>query len=104
MVDVVERKPNSSSSGGTIILKCKNFRLLTLDIVGFTEFNNIATSIEWLSNLNDPRLLYPHFYNPEFLLVEDGWTAFQIEHEFSSLINFGDDWRISNVNKNFDVC
>ncbi|KAJ6222771.1 hypothetical protein RDWZM_001316 [Blomia tropicalis] len=104
MFDVVEKKANAMSNGGTIVLKCKNFRVLTFEIVGWVEFNNIATSIEWLSNLNDPRLLYPYFYNPEFTLVQDGWTAFQIENEFSNLTNFSDEWRISNVNKNFEVC
>lgn len=104
MIDVVERKPNIASTGGTIVLKCKNFRLLNFEILGFTEFNNIATSVEWLSNLNDARLLYPYFYNPEFSLVEDGWSAFQVESEFNKLIHFGDDWRISSVNKNFEVC
>lgn len=103
MFDVVEKKANAMSNGGTIVLKCKNFRVLTFEIVGWVEFNNIATSIEWLSNLNDPRLLYPYFYNPEFTLVQDGWTAFQIENEFSNLTNFSDEWRISNVNKNFEV-
>lgn len=103
MIDIVEKKANTTSSGGTIVLKCKNFRTLTFEIIGFIEFNNIASSIEWLSNLSDPRLLYPHFYNPEFNLVEDGWTAFQIESEFANLTNFSDEWRISTVNKNFDV-
>src|SRR5699024_4248144 len=87
-----------------VVLKCKNFRILTLEIVGLVEFNNIATSIEWLSNLNEARLLYPHFYNPEFSFVEDGWTAFQLENEFATLTNFSDEWRLSSVNKNFKVC
>lgn len=103
MIDIVERKANASSSGGTMVLKCKNFRTLTFEILGFTEFTNIATSIEWLSNLNDARLLYPHFYNPEFKIVEDGWNSFCIETEFANLTNFSDEWRISNVNKNFEV-
>lgn len=103
MIDIVERKANASSSGGTMVLKCKNFRTLTFEILGFTEFTNIATSIEWLSNLNDARLLYPHFYNPEFKIVEDGWNSFCVETEFANLTNFSDEWRISNVNKNFEV-
>ncbi|KAF7490996.1 Myotubularin-related protein 9 [Sarcoptes scabiei] len=104
MIDVVERKPNQTSTGGVLVLKCKNFRILYIEIHGSIEFNNISSSIELLSNLNEPRLLYPYFYNPEFKFVEDGWFAFQIEHEFNNLINFSDEWRLSNVNKNFEVC
>lgn len=104
MVDVVEKRPNPIPNGGTLMLKCKNFRVLSLEILGIVEFNNIASSIEWLSNLNDPRLLYQFFYNPEFTIVEDGWQAFNVETEFTKLINFTDQWRISNVNANFKVC
>lgn len=104
MVDVVERRPNSFSTGGILVLKCKNFRILTFEITGWTEFNNISMSIEWLSNLNEPRLLYPHFYNPEFTFVENGWNAFKIENEFANLTRFSDEWRLSNVNKNFEIC
>ena len=103
MVDIVERKPNVNSSGGTVVLKCKDFRIIQLEINGFNEFNNVCDSIEWLSNLDDPRLLYPHFYRAMFDLVENGWNAFQIENEFSNILMFSDDWRISSVNKDFAV-
>ena len=103
MVDVVERKPYLNQSGGTVVLKCKDFRIIQLEINGSNEFNNVCDSIEWLSNLDDPRLLYPHFYRAMFELVENGWTAFQIESEFKDILMFSDDWRISSVNKDFAV-
>ncbi|XP_054167367.1 myotubularin-related protein 9-like [Oppia nitens] len=104
MVDVVERKPNNTSSGGTVGLKCKDFRIIELEINGWTDFNNICNSIEWLSNLDDPRLLYPHFYRAMYEVVENGWNAFQIENEFSQLLMLSDDWRISYVNRDFAAC
>ena len=103
MVDIVERKPNSNSNGGTVALKCKDFRVIQLEINGWFEFNNVCNSIDWLSNLDDPRLLYPHFYRAMFDLVENGWNAFQIENEFSDILMFSDEWRISLVNKDFAV-
>ena len=38
-----------------------------------------------------------------FDILEDGWTAFPIEAEFSRLKSMSDDWRLSHVNKNFAV-
>lgn len=103
MVDIVERKVNPNSSGGTLVLKCKDFRIINIEINGFNEFNNVSNSMEWLSNLDDPRLLYPHFYRAMFELVEDGWDAFHIENEFSNILMFSDEWRISHINQNFAV-
>ncbi|XP_074600044.1 myotubularin-related protein 9-like isoform X2 [Brevipalpus obovatus] len=102
MVDVVERK--SYGNGGSITLKCKDFRIIQLDIKGQEDFSNVANSIECLSNLDDPRLLFPFYYPCNFDIVEDGWYAFQIEREFSKIKLFSDAWRISYVNKNFKVC
>ncbi|XP_064100923.1 myotubularin-related protein 9-like [Macrobrachium nipponense] len=39
-----------------------------------------------------------------YTVLEDGWTAFTTESEFSRLIQPGDDWRISYVNKDYKVC
>ena len=36
-------------------------------------------------------------------VLEDGWTIFQPENEFSRLVQRGDEWRISYVNKDFKV-
>ena len=119
MVDVVEKKSFSSSStttinqyknsysipGGQIILKLKDFRQITIQINNNQEFLNAANSIEYLSNLYDPRLLYPFFYRPNFKLLEDGWsTIYTFEDEFREIKMISSDWRISNVNKDFLVC
>lgn len=118
MVDAVEKKSFSSATtttinqyknsysipGGQIILKLKDFRQITIQINNNQEFQNAAHSIEYLSNLYDPRLLYPFFYRPNFKLLEDGWTIYTLEEEFREIKMISNDWRISNVNKDFIVC
>ncbi|XP_060516883.1 myotubularin-related protein 9 [Cylas formicarius] len=105
-IDAIEKKQpvaNTPQSGGTIILKCKDFRLLQLDIPTPYDFHNIYTSIERLSNLDKPELMYPFFYRPMYTILEDGFTLFRPETEFAKL-TASDEWRISYVNKNYTVC
>lgn len=102
-VDAIERKPNGLI-GGSIIIKCKDFRIIQLDITGFEEFTNVATSIEKLSSLDDQTKLYPFFYRPMYSILEDGWTVFRPEAEFSKLVQQGDEWRITYINSDFQIC
>ncbi len=52
--------------------------------------------------------MYAFFYRPMYSnseVVEDGWTAFSTEAEFSKLIlQSENEWRISHVNKDYSVC
>ena len=50
MIDGVERRPNGMM-GGALAVKCKDLRVLVLDIYGVEEFNNIAYTLETLSNV-----------------------------------------------------
>lgn len=106
-IDFVEKKPNGTNSnyqnGGSIILKCKDLRILQLDIASTEEFLNIYASIERLSNLENITLFYPFFYSPMFNILEDGYTLFKPEIEYAKLIA-SDEWRISNVNNHYAVC
>lgn len=102
MVDSVEKKLYSDS--GSVILKCKDFRVLQLDIPGVEECNNVANSIDRLSSLDDPTLYYPFFHRALFDILEDGWTAFLPETEYSKILQNKDEWRISYVNKDYKVC
>ncbi|KAG9510001.1 Myotubularin-related protein 9 [Fragariocoptes setiger] len=103
LVDNVERRITSTQN--SLILKCKDFRQLQLDVRGHDELNSIANSIEWLSNLDDPRLLYPFFYRAMFDIVEDGWVMFQLDREYNKIfMQSGDELRISHVNKDYAVC
>lgn len=104
-VDCVEKKPfmiNNIVMGGIITLKCKDLRVISLEIKYSKEFYNIASSLEQLSALSG-ELEYPFFYRPMYTILEDGFTIFGPEAEFSKLLTC-DEWRISNVNKNFSVC
>lgn len=106
-VDLVEKKPNGNNSGnqegGSIILKCKDFRIIQLDIKTTKEFQNVYASVEHLSNLDSSSRLYPFFYQPMYNILEDGYTLFKLETEFTKLLA-SDEWRISNVNKDYSVC
>ncbi|ENN72916.1 hypothetical protein YQE_10484, partial [Dendroctonus ponderosae] len=104
-IDSIEKKqpPGSSQNGGTIVLKCKDFRQLQLDIPTSYDFHNVYTSIERLSNLDRAELSYPFFYRPMYPLLEDGHTLFKPETEFAKLLAT-DQWRISHVNRNYSVC
>ncbi|XP_033640432.1 myotubularin-related protein 9-like isoform X2 [Asterias rubens] len=99
-IDAIEKK--FSGSVGQLTIKCKNFMIIQLDINGMEECLNIASSIEMLSNLESVTLTYPFFYRPMADVLEDGWQAFLPETEFARMNT--DDWRLSFVNKNFQVC
>ena len=48
---------------------------------------------------------FPFYHQQNFIIVENGWLAFQLEEEFLKLLHSSDsDWRISYVNKDFSVC
>lgn len=85
------------------MLKCKDLRIITLEIGGTREFLNVATSIEQLSNLHNTHDLYPFYYRPMYSILEDGYTMFRAESEFAKLLAT-DDWRLSTVNQTFQVC
>ncbi|KJH48406.1 hypothetical protein DICVIV_05521 [Dictyocaulus viviparus] len=48
---------------------------------------------------------YPFYYQCPFQVLDNGWKAFDPEEEFARLIvRCGDAFRISEVNKGFEVC
>jgi len=50
-IDVVERKFNAQGPGGSIILKCKDFQILQLDINSTNDLSHAILSIEKLISL-----------------------------------------------------
>lgn len=105
-VDAVERKPiinNNMLQGGFITLKCKDLRIISLEINKAQEYLNVATSIEQLSNLIGEDKLYPFFYRPMYTILEDGYTMFTTELEFAKLLAT-DEWRVTHINHDFSVC
>nr|XP_054761888.1 myotubularin-related protein 9-like isoform X2 [Lytechinus pictus] len=99
-VDSLEKKFVGCT--GQLTVKCKDFGIIRLDIVGMDECLKVAETIESLSSLEPVTLTYPFFYRSTFDELEDGWHAFLPENEFARLAS--DDWRISYVNKNFQIC
>ncbi|CAL4079373.1 unnamed protein product, partial [Meganyctiphanes norvegica] len=102
-IDYVERR-QQGMTGGTLWLKMKDFRILQVDIIGADQFSKVADTLDDLVRVEEPLLQYPFFYRPMYTVLEDGWGAFNPETEFSRLVQPGDDWRISYVNKDFKVC
>ncbi|XP_014613270.1 PREDICTED: myotubularin-related protein 9 [Polistes canadensis] len=107
-IDVIEKKLNTQSPGGSIILKCKDFRVLQLDINSTDDLISVMLSIERLASL-EQTLQYPFFYKPKatnnIVQIEDGWTAFAPVSEWSRLLAaYADEWRISYLNLDYKVC
>ncbi|XP_052327609.1 LOW QUALITY PROTEIN: myotubularin-related protein 9-like [Oncorhynchus keta] len=101
-IDAIEKR--FVGSMGTIIVKCKDLRVIQLDIPGMEECLNIASSIEVLSTLDSVSLMYPLFYRPMFQVIEDGWKSFLPEDAFKDLESMTEEWRLSDVNKDYSVC
>ncbi|CAB1342511.1 unnamed protein product [Coregonus sp. 'balchen'] len=101
-IDAIEKR--FVGSLGTIIVKCKDLRVIQLDIPGMEECLNVASSIEALSTLDSVSLMYPFFYRPMFQVIEDGWNSFLSEDAFKDLESMTEEWRLSDVNKDYSVC
>ncbi|XP_066538376.1 myotubularin-related protein 9 isoform X2 [Hoplias malabaricus] len=101
-IDAVEKRTTGSS--GTIIIKCKDLRILQLDIPGMEECLNIASSIEALSSLDSVTDMYPFFHRPRELSLNDPWGLSSPEQDYAQTERLWDRWRLSKVNSDFSVC
>nr|XP_023410247.1 myotubularin-related protein 9 isoform X2 [Loxodonta africana] len=70
-VDSIEKRVAGES--GTITLRCKDLRVLQLDIEGVEATLDIARSIEALSSLESVITSFPFFYRPKGLRLGDAW-------------------------------
>ncbi|XP_045046711.2 myotubularin-related protein 9-like isoform X3 [Desmodus rotundus] len=70
-IDSIEKRVAGDS--GTITLRCKDLRVLQLDIEGVEATLDIARSIEALSSLESVITSYPFFYRPKGLRLGDAW-------------------------------
>ncbi|XP_034875105.1 myotubularin-related protein 9-like isoform X3 [Mirounga leonina] len=70
-VDSIEKRVSGDS--GTITLRCKDLRVLQLDIEGVEATLDIARSIEALSSLESVITSFPFFYRPKGLRLGDAW-------------------------------
>ncbi|XP_060919189.1 myotubularin-related protein 9-like isoform X1 [Labrus mixtus] len=94
----------TSGSSGTITIKCKDLHVLQLDIPGMEQCLNIAHSIETLSCLDCASEMYPFFYRPSDLRLQDQWGLSSTEKLYSQMKELHDRWRVSTVNRDYSVC
>uniref|UniRef100_A0A8D0HGH2 Myotubularin phosphatase domain-containing protein n=1 Tax=Sphenodon punctatus TaxID=8508 RepID=A0A8D0HGH2_SPHPU len=101
-VDAIEKRFVNSS--GTITLKCKDLRVLQLEIPGMEECLNVASSIEALSSVDSVMMMYPFFYRPESMKLEEGWRLYPLEHYYQQIASDTGAWRLSCINREFTAC
>lgn len=63
--------------GHGLLLRLKDLRVVTLEIRAANDYLSVASSIELLSDLKDPKTLYPFYYRPYFLFLENGFKIFR---------------------------
>ncbi|XP_049887140.1 myotubularin-related protein 9 [Pectinophora gossypiella] len=106
-IDCIEKKENKPSSsitqGGSLFLKCKDLRIFQLDIASSTELHQVAQTLENLAGLQNPSLFYPFFYRHMNPIMENGYTLYSVEGEFTKVLAT-EEWRISRVNQNYTIC
>uniref|UniRef100_A0A8C8RKA4 Myotubularin phosphatase domain-containing protein n=1 Tax=Pelusios castaneus TaxID=367368 RepID=A0A8C8RKA4_9SAUR len=101
-IDAVEKRVASSS--GSITLKCKDLKVLQLEIPGMEECLNISRSIEALSSVESVMMMYPFFYRPQSMKLKDGWQLYPLQHYYQQIATETTAWRLSCVNGEFTVC
>ncbi|XP_051942913.1 myotubularin-related protein 9 isoform X1 [Hippocampus zosterae] len=94
----------ATESSGTIVIKCKDLRVLQLDIPGMEQCLNIAQSIETLSCLNCVAEMYPFFYRPSNASAQDPWGLSTPERHYTEMEELHERWRLSTVNQDYSVC
>ncbi|XP_039765557.1 myotubularin-related protein 9 [Pararge aegeria] len=106
-IDSIEKKETKVGGGiiqgGSLFLKCKDLRIFQLDICSTTELNLVAQTLENLSSIQDPILFYPFFYRHMHPIMENGYTLYSVEGEFTKVLAT-EEWRISRVNQHYTVC
>ncbi|XP_061698995.1 myotubularin-related protein 9 isoform X2 [Syngnathoides biaculeatus] len=98
------RSDRATESSGTIIIKCKDLRVIQLDIPGMEQCLNIAQSIETLSHLDSVAEMYPFFYRPSHASLGEQWGLSTPERHYTEMEALHERWRLSTVNQNYSVC
>ncbi|XP_072221861.1 myotubularin-related protein 9 isoform X2 [Leuresthes tenuis] len=101
-IDAIEKRMSGSS--GTITIKCKDLRVLQLDIPGMEQCLNIAHSIETLSCLDNVSEMYPFFYRPTDLNLQNHRGLSAMETYYGQTKELHERWRLSSVNRDYSVC
>ncbi|KAM3934848.1 myotubularin-related protein 9-like [Leptodactylus fuscus] len=106
-IGMLKSKENSKygqGSSGTVTLKCKDLRIIQLEIPDMEETFNVARSVQALSSLDNISLSYPFFFRPAGCKLGKGWARDTMENFYQNLRAKTDAWRLSDVNQNFKVC
>ncbi|KAI5947174.1 Myotubularin-related protein 9 [Manis javanica] len=93
-----------AGDSGTITLRCKDLRVLQLDIEGVEATLDIARSIEALSSLESAITSFPFFYRPRGLRLGDAWHFHPPECHYKRVARETNAWRLSEVNEDFSLC
>lgn len=84
-IDTIERKPylvnnqlmDLPGKGHGLLLKLKDLRIVTLEVPTAHDYLSVASSIEQLSSLKDPKTLYAFYYRPYYVFLENGFKMFR---------------------------
>ncbi|KAM4796311.1 myotubularin-related protein 9-like [Rhinophrynus dorsalis] len=98
------RESEGRSSSGTVTLKCKDLRVIHLEIPSMEETLNIARSVQALSSLDSITLSYPFFFRPPGYSLGKGWPRDTMENFYHKLEAETNSWRLSEVNVDFKTC
>ncbi|XP_073648948.1 myotubularin-related protein 9-like isoform X4 [Tursiops truncatus] len=111
-VDSIEKRV--AGDAGTITLRCKDLRVLQLDIEGVEATLDIARSIEALSSLESVITSFPFFYRPKGLRLGEAWHFHPPERYYKRIaretwssplpVPQTRAWRLSEANEDFSLC
>ncbi|XP_029084468.1 myotubularin-related protein 9-like isoform X3 [Monodon monoceros] len=101
-VDSIEKRV--AGDAGTITLRCKDLRVLQLDIEGVEATLDIARSIEALSSLESVITSFPFFYRPKGLRLGEAWHFHPPERYYKRIARETRAWRLSEANEDFSLC
>ncbi|XP_053560796.1 myotubularin-related protein 9 isoform X2 [Bombina bombina] len=79
--EIVEGSEGKTGSG-SITLKCKDLRVIQLEIPSMEATLNIARSVQALSSLDSISLAYPFFFRPQRHRLGEGWPRDTTENFF----------------------
>ncbi|XP_067581362.1 myotubularin-related protein 9-like isoform X1 [Pseudorca crassidens] len=106
--------PSVAGDAGTITLRCKDLRVLQLDIEGVEATLDIARSIEALSSLESVITSFPFFYRPKGLRLGEAWHFHPPERYYKRIaretwssplpVPQTRAWRLSEANEDFSLC
>jgi len=108
-IDLLEMKLRENNTRFQLIIKCKDFQIITVEFNQLNHLQSIFKSLDALSNITSESMKLPFFHLMK-TNSNDGWTWFSIDKEyeffFSSSSNNDDSngWRITDINANFSVC